>query len=373
MIGKINTKRFSLFKLLLRFFILVFFALHTLPTAYAQTPSSDSLLSAFQSYLEPAPTTQIAVNQSELFNAYQNYVSEPAQTTSATASASPAPTPATQPTTPPPPAPKLALVNQTELFNAFKNYVTTTLPSAPLINQGGEVPSPPKVGGVSAGGVSAGGGGSADLSLLTALRNLLNRADIAAQLRGPSGPAGPAGAQGPKGDNASLTAWQRIPDQPNSAPSPGPLYHIPATIIAPNPSANFGGATVFSATNLSSDKFITDTAKTTTLTVEGNSTIAGTLSVTGTATIPTLVTTTGAADSLTIGGGYGSTGVTVSSAGNISANGNLIVDGTSTLTGAVGIAGATTLTNSFSQTGANTFSTGTGAISLNGATAISGI
>ena len=34
--------------------------------------------------------------------------------------------------------------------------------------------------------------------------------------------------------------------------------------------------------------------------------------------------------------------------------------------------GATSLSNTFSQTGANTFSTGTGAISLNGATTISG-
>jgi hypothetical protein len=41
-------------------------------------------------------------------------------------------------------------------------------------------------------------------------------------------------------------------------------------------------------------------------------------------------------DSLSIGGGYGDTGVTITTAGNISANGNLVVDGTintNTLTG----------------------------------------
>lgn len=49
------------------------------------------------------------------------------------------------------------------------------------------------------------------------------------------------------------------------------------------------------------------------------------------------VTATGAATagSAVIGGGYGSTGATISTAGAISANGALVVDGTSTLTGAV--------------------------------------
>lgn len=49
------------------------------------------------------------------------------------------------------------------------------------------------------------------------------------------------------------------------------------------------------------------------------------------------LTTDGAltADSAVIGGGYGATGATISAAGNISGNGNLLVDGTSTLTGAL--------------------------------------
>ena len=49
------------------------------------------------------------------------------------------------------------------------------------------------------------------------------------------------------------------------------------------------------------------------------------------------ITTDGAltADSAVIGGGYGSTGCTISNAGAVSANGSLIIGGTSTLTGAV--------------------------------------
>jgi hypothetical protein len=50
-----------------------------------------------------------------------------------------------------------------------------------------------------------------------------------------------------------------------------------------------------------------------------------------------------AADTLSVGGGYGSTGATISSDGNIQANGNLTVDGTSTLTGKVTIAGDLTV------------------------------
>tara|TARA_R100001443_G_scaffold25193_1_gene37920 strand:+ start:30519 stop:31334 length:816 start_codon:yes stop_codon:yes gene_type:complete len=44
-------------------------------------------------------------------------------------------------------------------------------------------------------------------------------------------------------------------------------------------------------------------------------------------------------DSATIGGGYGSTGTTITSAGNIQTNGLLAVDGTSTLAGEVQIGG----------------------------------
>lgn len=49
------------------------------------------------------------------------------------------------------------------------------------------------------------------------------------------------------------------------------------------------------------------------------------------------ITTDGAltADSVAVGGGYGSTGCTISNAGAVSADGNLTIGGTSTLTGAV--------------------------------------
>ncbi|MGH9858234.1 MAG: beta strand repeat-containing protein, partial [Acidobacteriota bacterium] len=53
----------------------------------------------------------------------------------------------------------------------------------------------------------------------------------------------------------------------------------------------------------------------------------------------TAVSALAAFDSLEVGGGYGSTGVTVSNAGTIQANGNLTIDGTSTLTGNVTTAG----------------------------------
>ncbi|MCK5413436.1 MAG: hypothetical protein KAI57_03610, partial [Candidatus Pacebacteria bacterium] len=59
----------------------------------------------------------------------------------------------------------------------------------------------------------------------------------------------------------------------------------------------------------------------------------------------------GSFDSLTVGGGYGDTGITMSNAGNIQANGTLTVDGISTLTGATTLgadmnAGGNYLTNS---------------------------
>jgi fibronectin-binding autotransporter adhesin len=47
----------------------------------------------------------------------------------------------------------------------------------------------------------------------------------------------------------------------------------------------------------------------------------------------------GTFDSLSIGGGYGSTGVTVTNTGDISTNGNLVVDGTATLSGTTTTAG----------------------------------
>lgn len=68
------------------------------------------------------------------------------------------------------------------------------------------------------------------------------------------------------------------------------------------------------------------TGAVTALAVTNNATVGGTLDVTGASTL------TGA---VTVGGGYGSTGVSISATGNIQANGTLTVDGTATLTGAV--------------------------------------
>ncbi|NCN07032.1 MAG: hypothetical protein GW946_04310, partial [Candidatus Pacebacteria bacterium] len=93
-----------------------------------------------------------------------------------------------------------------------------------------------------------------------------------------------------------------------------------------------------------------------TSTLTGNVTAAGDLAVNGgnitssattfnllNATVTTL--NLGGAANINMGGGYGSTGVTISNAGNISMDGNLIVDGTSTLTGNVGISGTANMNN----------------------------
>ncbi len=61
--------------------------------------------------------------------------------------------------------------------------------------------------------------------------------------------------------------------------------------------------------------------------------------------------------------------LTLSSGGNITQTGSTTL---STGTGSISLNGATTLSSTFSQTGSNTFSTGTGAISLNGATSVTG-
>lgn len=54
-------------------------------------------------------------------------------------------------------------------------------------------------------------------------------------------------------------------------------------------------------------------------------------------------------DSMHIGGGYGSSGVTLSTNGNMQTNGNMIVDGMTMLTGAVSTLGSVTFTPSASN------------------------
>ncbi|MGH9857101.1 MAG: beta strand repeat-containing protein, partial [Acidobacteriota bacterium] len=74
-------------------------------------------------------------------------------------------------------------------------------------------------------------------------------------------------------------------------------------------------------------------------------------------------------DAVTVGGGYGATGVTLSSAGNVQANGNLTVDGTSTLTGNVTAAGDIAINGgdlTTTQTNASLFNTNATTLNLGG-------
>src|SRR3989344_2745489 len=169
-------------------------------------------------------------------------------------------------------------------------------------------------------------------SLLPALRTLLARQEFVSLLRGPQGEQG---AEGPQGLPA--------PSSLNNVQ--GPIgYNFGTTApSAPqnNPIGTLGGFTALGAQDLTS----------TTIHVTGDSTFTGNVSIAGIATIPTLTTTTGTADTLTVGGGYGSPGVTISNVGNISANGALIIDGASTFTGNTAITGNATVGGTLTVTG----------------------
>ncbi|MFA5840782.1 MAG: tail fiber domain-containing protein [Candidatus Paceibacterota bacterium] len=139
---------------------------------------------------------------------------------------------------------------------------------------------------------------------------------------GPRGPAGPQGAQGPAGP-----AGQTIMSQPSSY-TPIPVSYANIGIIQANPATNFGGSSIFSATDLSSSHFTTNTAKVTDLTVTGsstlgalnivgNSTLTGNLNVTGNSILTGNLNVTGAITgsinpSLTLGSVYfqGASGMT---------------------------------------------------------------
>ncbi|MCX6751319.1 MAG: hypothetical protein NT161_00930 [Candidatus Nomurabacteria bacterium] len=183
-------------------------------------------------------------------------------------------------------------------------------------------------------------------AVLSALRNLLASGlptDLLAKLRGPAGPAGP------KGDSGITTVINTSTNLPSVS--------LPGAVIPPNPTTYYPGGSLFSATDLSSTNFITTTAKIVTLTVSGNTTFTGDLSVGGTlASVGNSTLATGASTTNTFGSG-------ASSANTI---------GSTTTPGTLTLHGATTLDNTFSQTGANTFGTGTGAISLNGAVTVTG-
>lgn len=73
----------------------------------------------------------------------------------------------------------------------------------------------------------------------------------------------------------------------------------------------------------------------------------------------------------------GTGGLTITGTTSLTGTTNINTSGSATTTlgnasGAINLQGATTLSNSFSQTGANTFSSGSGAISLNGDTTVTG-
>src|SRR3989338_7882947 len=105
-----------------------------------------------------------------------------------------------------------------------------------------------------------------DQALLKALRILFAQGDLQEFRgeRGPEGPQGIAGSPGPQG----------IPGEPGHSGSSG---FSSVTYIPSNPSTNFGGASIFSVSDLSSNKLITETAKVTPLNVTGNSALEGTL------------------------------------------------------------------------------------------------
>ena len=95
--------------------------------------------------------------------------------------------------------------------------------------------------------------------------------------------------------------------------------------------------------------------------------VTGTMGVSGTSAL---------AGAVSIGGGYGSTGITLSDAGVIQANGAMTIDGASTLTGAItasstaAIAGTTTIGGGYGATGVTL--TDAGVVQMNGALTVDG-
>src|SRR3989344_3021197 len=109
-----------------------------------------------------------------------------------------------------------------------------------------------------------------DQALLNALSILFNNKEIASRFRGSPGLPGPEGKEGPPGPKGET----------GSSLGRSPMGEASVTYIPSNPSTNFGGASIFSVTDLSANKLITETAKVTTLNVEGTSTLTGTLNAT---------------------------------------------------------------------------------------------
>ncbi len=121
--------------------------------------------------------------------------------------------------------------------------------------------TPRKVGVVK--GVSTSAANS-DASLLSALRRLLSQKEFVDLLRGPKGDTVLVG------NTAMYPAQPVLSTQSPNSPAPIPSVFMPVGVSQPNPSVNFGGATFFGATDLSSKYFKTSEATIGTLNVTGN-------------------------------------------------------------------------------------------------------
>src|SRR3989338_2450387 len=145
------------------------------------------------------------------------------------------------------------------LRNAWRAYVNplpTTVGTPTEVGANVTVATPPPI--------------ITDQALLRALRILFAQKDYLGDLEEFRGQRGPEGTQGIPG-----TPGPQGPAGPAGSSGSSSVTYIPS-----NPSTNFGGASIFSVTDLSSNKLITETAKVTTLNVEGTSTLTGTLNAT---------------------------------------------------------------------------------------------
>src|SRR3989344_3822075 len=123
-------------------------------------------------------------------------------------------------------------------------------------------------------------------SLLNAYRDHVEKAPISVKtvtVQGPQGIPGPEGKEGKEGP----------PGPPGPPGTNGSSNSYPAVIYTapPAPSANFSGASYFSATNITSGLLSADTLKVTELKVSGSSTFTGGLNVTGASTFGALTVT----------------------------------------------------------------------------------
>jgi hypothetical protein len=140
------------------------------------------------------------------------------------------------------------------LLNSYKNYLTPPLSTpvtpkvikSPVVYVATETPT------------------ISSAQLIGALRSLIvNKqlpADVLAALRGPG---------------SSMFSGQAVASIQPSSPAPLPSVFAPVGIAQPNPAINFQGASIFSATNMSSNQSTVGTSNITTLNVSGPSNLTG--------------------------------------------------------------------------------------------------